>query len=148
MNLAIEIENLEELQAKFAQSPIIVGEELERATKLAGAGVIKEEVKQAPHDGGKLQQSIKMEYTPIEVVITPDVEYAKYVVKGTPPHWPPLQALEGWSRRHGIPAKVVQRAIAKKGTKANPFVKRTVENIKDYVNDLFQKARKNIIERL
>lgn len=146
--IEIEIENLAELQEKFAQSPIIVGEELESATKKAGAGIIREEVQQAPHDSGRLQQSIKMEYSPIEVSITPDVEYAKWVVKGTDPHTPPLGALEAWSRRHGIPAIMVQRAIAKRGTKANPFVQRTRDAVKDWVNDLFKIARKNIIERL
>lgn len=146
--IEIEIENLAELQAKFAQSPIIVGEELESATKKAGAGIIKEEIQQAPHDSGRLQQSIKMEYSPIEITITPDVNYAKWVVKGTDPHTPPLGALEAWSRRHGIPAIMVQRAIAKRGTKANPFVQRTKDAVKDWVNDLFKKARTNIIERL
>lgn len=146
--IAIEIENLEELQEKFAQSPIIVGEELERATKQAGAGIISEETKQAPHDTGKLQQSIKMEYSPIEVRVWPDVGYAKYVVSGTRPHTPPLNALESWSRRHGINPILVQRAIKQYGTKPNPFVERTVGAIADFVNDLFKIARNNIISRL
>lgn len=146
--MEIVIENLEELQRKFEQSPEIVGGELERATKSAGIGIIREEVKQAPHDSGRLQQSIKMEYSPIEVTVRPDVEYAKYIVTGTRPHYPPLHALDGWARRHGMNPSVLQRAIAKKGTKANPFVQRTRDNIKDFVNDLFKKARQNIIERL
>lgn len=148
MPLAIEIENLTELQRRFEQSPRIVGEELERATKLAGAGIIKEEVKQAPHDTGKLQQSIKMEYSPIQARVFPDVDYAKYVVSGTSPHYPPVQALEAWARRKGLNPYVVQKTIAKYGTKANPFVKRTIEGVKDIVNDLFRIALKNIKERL
>lgn len=144
----IEIENLDELREKFAQAPLIVGGELERATKQAGIGIIKEEVQQAPHDSGKLQQSIIMEYEPIEVSITPKSDYARYVVKGSEPHTPPLDALEGWARRHGIPAVVVQRAIAKKGTKANPFIQRTRDAVKGWVNELFKEARNNIIAKL
>lgn len=148
MPYEIEVEGLNELRAKFEQSPVIVGEELAHATKMAGAGIIKEEVIQAPHDTGKLQQSIKMDYEPIQVAIYPDIDYAKYIVKGTRPHTPPLQALEGWSRRHGIDPRIVQMKIRQKGTKANDFVKRTRDAVKGMVNDLFQTARKNIIERL
>lgn len=146
--IELEIENLAELQERFAQSPLVVGAELEDATKKAGIGIIKEEVKQAPHDSGKLQQSIKMEYTPIEVSITPDIEYAKWVVSGTRPHTPPRGALEAWARRHGVPAVMVQRAISKRGTKPNPFVQRTRDAIKDWVNDLFKIARDNIVSKL
>lgn len=146
--MAIEIEGLDELQAKFEQSPLIVGEELSHATKMAGAGIIKEETVQAPHDSGKLQQSIKMEFEPIQVTVWPDVEYAKYVVSGTKPHTPPVGALEAWARRHGMNPYAVQRAIMMKGTKPNNFVKRTRDNIAGFVQDLFKQARAKIIERL
>jgi hypothetical protein len=148
MPVAIEIEGLDELQAKFAQSPEIVGEELSHATKQAGAGIIKEEVVQAPHDSGRLQQSIKMEFEPIQVTVWPDVEYAKYVVSGTKPHTPPVGALEAWARRHGVNPYAVQRAIKMHGTKPNNFVQRTRGGIAGFVQDLFKIARKNIIERL
>lgn len=46
----------------------------------------------------------------------PDVEF------GTRPHWPPRKALEGWARRHGVPVFLVARAIARRGTRPQPFL--------------------------
>ena len=42
---------------------------------------------------------------------------------------PPIKPIDLWVKRKGIaiPAFVIARSIAKKGTKANPFLKRTVE---------------------
>ena len=52
----------------------------------------------------------------------PSARYGLYVERGTRPHWPPRAPLEGWARRHGVPVFVVQRAIARKGTRARPFL--------------------------
>lgn len=40
----------------------------------------------------------------------------------TRPHWPPMAAIAPWAARHGIPAFLVARAIARKGTRMVPFL--------------------------
>jgi HK97 gp10 family phage protein len=146
--LEIEIKNLDEMQRKFAQSPEIVGRELSTATKESGKEILRQEVKEAPHDTGNLQRSIQMQFSPIRVKVWPNAKYAKDVHQGTDPHVIPISDLEGWARRHGTNAYAVQKAIAKRGTKANPFVRRTIEKITEPVNRLFQEALSRIVKML
>jgi HK97 gp10 family phage protein len=144
----IEVKNLEELQRRFAESPRIVGAELEWATKESGKEILRTEVSEAPHDTGNLQQSVEMQYKPIQVIVGPRANYALAIEKGTRPHKVSATALTGWARRHGMNPYLVARAIARKGTKANPFVKRTVEQVAGPINKFFKKALQNIIGQL
>lgn len=58
-----------------------------------------------------------------EGTLTFTAPYALFVHEGTRPHWPPIQALEGWAKRHGFPnAYLVAKAIAMHGTKGTPFL--------------------------
>jgi hypothetical protein len=49
--------------------------------------------------------------------------HSAFVHLGTRPHWPPVDALVGWARRHGFAKPfLVARAIALHGTRAVPFL--------------------------
>ncbi|MEO0595068.1 MAG: hypothetical protein AAF126_03060 [Chloroflexota bacterium] len=50
-------------------------------------------------------------------------EYAVYVEEGTRPHFPPLDAIRPWADRHGIPAFLVARKIAREGTDPRYFMR-------------------------
>jgi hypothetical protein len=52
---------------------------------------------------------------------------AIFVHNGTKPHWAPVGALRGWAQRHGINPFALQRSIARKGTKPNPWFEKAVE---------------------
>ena len=54
--------------------------------------------------------------------VGPSVAYGLYVERGSRPHWAPVAQLRGWARRHGVSPYAVQRAIARKGTRARPFL--------------------------
>jgi phage gpG-like protein len=73
---------------------------------------------------GHLRDSILVEMTDNKLAaeIGPTVDYGAYVEFGTQPHFPPLAALEDWARKHGIPAFLVARAIARRGTFARPYL--------------------------
>jgi HK97 gp10 family phage protein len=79
-----------------------------------------------PVDLGELRTDIN--YTvadrknSIEGNILSSAPYSTYVEFGSRPHRPPAKALEGWADRHGIPVGAVIASIAKKGTKAQPFM--------------------------
>ena len=56
--------------------------------------------------------------------------YARWVHEGRKPgKMPPMSAISLWARRKRIdvPPFVIARSIARKGTKANPFLKRAME---------------------
>ena len=73
---------------------------------------------------GHLRDSILVEMTDNKLAaeIGPTVDYGAYVEFGTQPHFPPLAALKDWARKHGIPAFLVARAIARRGTFARPYL--------------------------
>jgi len=54
--------------------------------------------------------------------VGPSARYGLYVERGSRPHSPPVAALVGWARRHGVSAYAVQRAIGRRGTRARPFL--------------------------
>lgn len=74
-----------------------------------------------------------------ELVNTKD--YAKYVHDGRRPgKMPPLAPIALWVKRKGIgiPAFVIARSIARKGTKANPFLTRTIEKEETNIRAIIQ----------
>lgn len=76
-------------------------------------------------DLGNLANSIIVDLIEAGMVaeVGPTAPYGHYVEHGTRPHFPPLDALEGWAKRHGFDsAWPICRAIAKRGLKAKPFL--------------------------
>ena len=55
--------------------------------------------------------------------VGPSARYAYWVEHGRRPgKQPPVQAVSGWARRHGIDPFLLARAIGRRGTRAQPFV--------------------------
>lgn len=144
----IEIQGLAEMQRAFDEAPKQVGAVLEKTTKDAGKDIQREAVKEAPHYTGNLQRSMHMEYTPIQVLVEPTAEYAKYVEFGTAPHPINPQVLEGWAKKKGLNPYIIARSIRTKGTKANPFMGRTRDNLADKIQQAFADAANYIAELL
>lgn len=88
--------------------------------------------RRVPIDLGNLKASIQyyISKNGTEADITAEEKYASAVEFGTSPHFPPIQALEGWAGRKGIPAFLVARKISKEGTPAQPFMRPAFEKIK------------------
>lgn len=62
--------------------------------------------------------------------------YGLYVHDGTGPHWAPAAALKDWADLKGIPVRALQYSIARKGTKANPFLANAFEANKDNLGSI------------
>lgn len=112
----------------------------------------------APYYTGNLKRSIKSERvsTPLGIRIHPYANYAFGVERGTPPHIVPLEDLQRWaklkfqiseSRAYGA-ATVIQRNIAKHGTKAKKYMERAFVENKDRVLATFGAAGREIANEL
>tara|TARA_Y100000310_G_C20638448_1_gene792516 strand:- start:1058 stop:1531 length:474 start_codon:yes stop_codon:yes gene_type:complete len=60
-------------------------------------------------------------------------KYGAFVEHGSRPHWPPLDAMQPWARRHGFPAGragafLVARSIARRGTKGAHMLENAVKD--------------------
>lgn len=64
--------------------------------------------------------------------VGPTAPYGPYVELGTKKHFPPLDALEGWARRHGFEsAWPICKVIAERGLPARPFLLPAFLMVKD-----------------
>ena len=97
----------------------------------AAQAVIDAATPNVPVDTGYLKSSGSASPTSDGAIAQYDAPYASAVEYGTPPHTPPLDALEGWAQRHGIPAFLVQRAIKERGTRAQPYFNPAVAVVND-----------------
>jgi len=80
--------------------------------------------KRTPVDTGRLRSSITSDFK--DSGFTAETKaaafYAIYVEFGTSPHFPPVSALRGWAKRHGVNEWAVAKGISKRGTPAQPFL--------------------------
>lgn len=107
-----------------------------------------------PTSTGTLAKSITRELTPTYAKIYPQLGYGLFVHEGTKPHGiPKRELLPGgtlyrWAQKKGISPYAVARAIARKGTKANPWMARTSEQEAENVFKEFERALDDIVQAL
>jgi hypothetical protein len=152
--IVVQLQSLDDVIAAFRRAPALVIGELNQAIHVSALVVQRMARKEAPADRGILRNSIKISFRPLSATVAPSGASAKYAVpvhEGSKPHFPPIKALTGkeealdlWARRHGIPAWAVARSIARKGTKANPFMQRAAEAAEGDIVAAFDVAVGNI----
>ena len=79
---------------------------------------------QAPKDTGQMAAGTRFMWTGQGKAVVRVPSPSWIVWKGSRPHWTSVRNLEGWAYRHGINPYALQRSIAEKGTRPNPFVER------------------------
>lgn len=111
------------------------GRKMVRTIRRASALVLRDAKKFAPVDTGRLRSSMTISVAPVGfprrvvgVVGTP-VHYAPHMEYGTDHNkMPPVSALEGWARRHGVNAfAVAQGILMRGGLQGHFFMKRAAE---------------------
>jgi hypothetical protein len=116
---------------------------------MTASDCVAESKKLAPRDMNTLAQSIKLRTPQTDRNGTYvewgsfDTKYALWVELGTKPHFPPVDALRGWTRRHlgdEDLAFVVARAIARKGTDAQPYLRPSADKHYPKLADNIRKA--------
>lgn len=75
-------------------------------------------------------------------------EYATDVHEGTPPHYVSPKELEKWAAKKGLSPYAVSKSIQKKGTKANPFLKRAAGKTANAIDRFFAAAGDGITGEL
>lgn len=149
MTIRVQIEGLKEFRAALEKSPQVAAAEFDKAIKRTILTLLGDARKKAPVDRGFLRGAgMVTSFSPLKGKLENTAPYAKFVHDGTKPHFPPLHAIEPWARRHGIPPFLVARSIAKKGTKAIPFFQEAVDENEKNINNIFEKAVKNIVDQI
>lgn len=153
MPFEIEIENLKEIREVFRMYPVIANQEINKGLIESGKLIVGTEKKEVPiGTTNHLRQSIGMRLTGTSIIIVPKKKYAIAVHEGTRPHYVSVKnkrsPLRVWAIKKGLNPYVVQKSIMKKGTKANPFVDRTVKATNTKVRKIFVDVLEKIIKRI
>ena len=146
-NYKVEVLGLDELTKSFARSPAVVRQYGNEAIKKSVLTLFGNARENAPVDQGFLRgAAMQTSFKDLIGILENKAPYAMYVHEGTGPHNVPLAAIQGWADRHGIPAYLVQRSIRRKGTKAQPFFKDSIEASQPDIDRFFADALDKIVK--
>ena len=153
MPFEIEIENLNEIREVFRTYPVVANQEINKGLLKSGKLIVSTEKREVPIGvTNHLRQSIGMRLVRNSIIIVPKKKYAISVHEGTRPHYVsvsnPRSPLRIWAIKKGINPYALQKSIMRKGTKANPFVDRTVNMTNMKVRKIFVNVLEKIIRRL
>lgn len=152
MAINFRLEGAPELTRRLAGAARIVSAEEQRAMTTSLLLVEASARRNARTDTRQLMNSIVSRQRQVGSTLIgevgPSARHGIYVERGTRPHWPPVAALVGWARRHGVSPYAVQRAIARRGTRARPFMAPAWASNARRVEALFAAAGARIVARL
>ena len=98
---------------------------------------------------GELKKSIRYRFTdPLTVIVEPTAKHALPHETGSRPHWVGVKKLKSWADVKGINVYALQKHIAKKGTKAHPFVKPTLKYVDGRIYPDFNKGMNKSIKNI
>lgn len=107
--------NLTRQNAKSGAMPHVMTDPVDAFIWDYGHSILDHASQRSPVDTGKMRRSLRFAWGPWGATVSAKSP-AGWVDQGTKPHWPPVKALEGWARRHGMNPFLVARKIALKGT--------------------------------
>lgn len=90
---------------------------------------------------GSITREVQGEGAVLTGRVGPSLGYGLFVERGRRPgKFPPISAIQGWARRHGIPPFLVARAIARRGTRPQPFVQPSLDKNRVRIDQLFARV--------
>lgn len=127
MPVTVEVLGLEGLRRGLSGAPKVMEREVRGAMEASLLSLEADMRANGARDTGRMTGSVSHRIEGSGVALTgragPQVAYAFYVERGRRPgRYPPIAAIAGWARRHGIAPFLVARAIARRGIRARPFV--------------------------
>lgn len=147
--LEVKVIGLNKLIKIAEQYPAVSEKHINKAINRALVRIWGAEKLEAPFGmSGIMRDNWRITAGRFEGKIEAGAQYALFVHEGTAPHFPPIDAIAPWAIKHGIPPFVLARSIARKGTKANPFLKRAVDKSRDGIQEDFEKALNDILDEV
>lgn len=122
-----------------------------RGAAIVVEGAAKKNLKASgARDEGHLVNSITHDVRTHSAYVGSNLEYAPWVEFGTRPHFPPVDALKGWARRKlgdENAAFAIAKKIAKKGTKAKPYLRPALDLNRRNINNIFRNEIRKVFSR-
>jgi hypothetical protein len=151
--VTLSVESLQKIQRLVSKHPAIAQKHVDTAITRSLVAVFGGIKREAPVGvSGDMRNRWEKKTSAFRGRLESNTKYAYWVHEGRGPgKMPPFgegTPLEKWAKKKGIPPFLIARKIAKKGTKANPFLDRAVENNEKVVNNEFEKALEGIVNDL
>ena len=104
----------------------------------------------AAFDQGELREKISLfpEILANKYILTSKAKHSEAMEYGTKPYWMPIDPLKEWARRKlgdEKAAYAIQKSIAKKGIRAQPFMRPALFGVKYYWLPLYYKQEFNTV---
>lgn len=142
--VGIQIEGLDKLRQAINKAPHIGAVESKRTIQRSFVRILGQVKRRAPVHTGNLRDRWEIRSQFFRGEMESRVKYAASVEFGSKPHTPPLAALETWAKKHGVNPYALQKAIAKRGTKAQPFFGESVDKSEPGINKEFAELLERI----
>lgn len=154
--ITYEVKGLAELLAKTSAPAALLGAPLRKGLTTSALLVQGEAQRLVPVDTGNLRRTITHRVDgaalPTFAMVGTNAQYAVTIHDGrragkAPP---PVQALLGWARRHGIPSDrvyLVARAIGRKGFKGRPFLTNALAAMRGQIDRALGQTARDIEAR-
>ena len=144
--ITLTVNGLNKLQKIAEQFPAVSEKYINLAISRSLVRVLGEEKVQAPFGvSGLLRDNWQVATGRFQGSLTSMTPYAIFVHEGTAPHMPPVDAITPWANKKGINPWALAKSIAKNGTKANPFLQRSVDNTEAAINTEFETAMQSTL---
>lgn len=142
-DIKIEITNLNQIKKALAKSPALMTKNLTTAIKKTIFFIRAESVREAPVITGRLRGSAVNTFSTLKGTLEFKAKYAIWVHDGTSPYTilPSSKKALYW-KGASHPVKRVNHP----GIRANPFLKRAVENNQETIDKYFLEALDNTLE--
>lgn len=142
--------NIDLVARAFQLAPVDTVKSINSAISLMAIKLEQSAKPKVPVDTGALRADVKVqEMRNLYAKVGTLKQYGLYVHEGTKPHFPPVSALTGWAKRHGVSPFAVARGISRKGTKARPFLTEALNETESFrvksVTDAMQTVINNIV---
>ncbi|MCW7553653.1 HK97 gp10 family phage protein [Endozoicomonas gorgoniicola] len=154
--LTVDMTGDRQFRKALEQTPGTLFNQLKRMVTRGGSEAARELKRSAPKAHSTLVNSIRsIRDADLSAIAAPNTDYAQFVNDGTGSGGAPsLQAIKDWIRVKGITpnnpnhdlddlAYMISRSIARKGTRAQPFVDNTADKLTPRINQLMQQAVRN-----
>jgi type IV secretory pathway TrbD component len=147
MSVQLEVKGLGKLMKQVEKYPAISEKHVNTAINRSLVRILGQEKQQAPVGvSGNMRDNWRVDMGRFSGSLKSMAPYSMAVHQGTGPHYVSGETLKAWAARKGLNPWAVARSIAKKGTKANPFLKRSVEIETENVNREFKDALDGILK--
>lgn|SRR3990167_1151960 len=145
VEVQIKIKNLKEIKSAFHKAPALMTKNLNEAIRQTIFFVESRAVSNAPARTARLRGSAYRDFQPLRGEVGFKAFYALYVHEGTKAHLilPSKKKALFWKG-----AAHPMRAVRHPGTKANPFLRKAIEQSEKNIDKFFEQAVENTLNTI